>query len=111
MRLGLAEGVTFPRVPGIEAVGVVAECPGGEFAEGQQVATMLGGMGRAFDGGYAEYCCVPAAQVLPFRSDLDWTPAPGAARTHTRARPGGFHGATGRPERERGCQQTRTGMV
>jgi len=73
MRLGLAEGVTFPRVPGIEAVGVVAECPGGEFAEGQQVATMLGGMGRAFDGGYAEYCCVPAAQVLPFRSDLDWT--------------------------------------
>lgn len=31
MRLGLAEGVTFPRVPGIEAVGVVARCPGGEF--------------------------------------------------------------------------------
>jgi len=74
MRLGLAEGLTFPRVPGIEAVGVVAECPGGEFAEGQQVATMLGGVGRAFDGGYAAYCCVPAAQVLPFRSDLDWTP-------------------------------------
>ena len=30
-------------------------------------------MGRTFDGGYAEYCCVPVAQVLPFRSDLDWT--------------------------------------
>ena len=71
-RLGLAEGVTFPRVPGIEAVGVVAECPGGEFEPGQQVATLMGGMGRVFDGGYAEYTCVPAGQVLPFRSDLEW---------------------------------------
>jgi NADPH2:quinone reductase len=50
-RLGLAQGVTFPRVPGIEAVGQVAECPGGEFAPGQQVATLMGGMGRVFDGG------------------------------------------------------------
>jgi NADPH:quinone reductase len=72
-RLGLAEGVTFPRVPGIEAVGVVAKCPGGEFAAGQQAATLMGGMGRTFDGGYAEYTCVPAGQVVPFRSDLDWS--------------------------------------
>jgi len=72
MRLGLAEGVTWPRVPGIEAVGVVAECPGGEFTAGQQVAALMGGMGRAFDGGYAEYTCVPVSQVVPFRSDLDW---------------------------------------
>jgi NADPH:quinone reductase len=72
MRLGLAEGVTFPRVPGIEAVGVVAECPGGEFTAGQQVAALMGGMGRAFDGGYAEYTCVPVSQVVPFRSGLDW---------------------------------------
>lgn len=53
MRLGLAQGVTFPRVPGIEAVGTVAWCPGGELAPGQQVAALMGGMGRAFDGGYA----------------------------------------------------------
>jgi NADPH:quinone reductase len=71
-RLGLAQGVTFPRVPGIEAVGVVARCPGEEFPAGQQVATLMGGMGRVFDGGYAEYTCVPAGQVVPFRSDLDW---------------------------------------
>ncbi|WP_116710179.1 zinc-binding alcohol dehydrogenase family protein [Actinomycetospora cinnamomea] len=71
-RLGLAEGVTFPRVPGIEATGVVAACPGGEFTAGQQVVTMMGGMGRTFDGGYAEYTCVPATQVIPFTSDLDW---------------------------------------
>src|SRR6478672_8276469 len=52
-RLGLAQDVTFPRVLGIEATGIVAAAPGGEFAVGQQVATMMGGMGRTFDGGYA----------------------------------------------------------
>src|SRR4051812_17435408 len=72
-REGLASGVTFPRVLGIEAAGVVAECPGGEFPVGQQVVTMMGGMGRTFDGGYAEYTCVPARQVIPFASDLEWS--------------------------------------
>jgi NADPH:quinone reductase len=72
-RLGLAEGVTFPRVLGIEATGVVAECPGGEFPVGSHVAAMMGGMGRVFDGGYAEYTCAPASQVIAFRSDLDWS--------------------------------------
>ena len=50
-RLGLAEGVTFPRVLGIEAVGIVVEAPGGEFTSGQQVAARMGGMGRVYDGG------------------------------------------------------------
>src|SRR6266516_36639 len=70
-RLGLAQGVTFPRVLGIEATGVVAAAPGGEFEDGQQVAAMMGGMGRTFDGGYAEFTSVPATQVIPFRSELD----------------------------------------
>jgi NADPH2:quinone reductase len=71
-RLGLAEGMTWPRVLGIEATGVVESCPGGEFRPGQQVAALMGGMGRAYDGGYAEYTCVPATQVVPFESTLDW---------------------------------------
>jgi NADPH:quinone reductase-like Zn-dependent oxidoreductase len=72
-RLGFAgSAVTYPRVLGIEAAGVVAACPGGEFAAGQQVVAMMGGMGRQYDGGYAEYTCVPAAQVIPFASDLGW---------------------------------------
>src|SRR3954451_8585799 len=71
-RLGLAQGVTFPRVLGIEATGVVVGAPGGEFEEGQQVVAMMGGMGRTFDGGYAEFTNVPAAQVIPFDSELDW---------------------------------------
>ena len=59
-RLGLAQGVTFPRVLGIEATGIVAACPGRRVRGRQQVVAMMGGMGRAFDGGYAEYTCVPA---------------------------------------------------
>jgi NADPH2:quinone reductase len=72
-RMGMAEGVTFPRVPGIEATGKVADCPGGELEVGTQVAAMMGGMGRTFDGGYAEYVCVPVRQVIPFVSDLPWS--------------------------------------
>ena len=31
---------------------------------------MMGGMGRAFDGGYAEYVLVPSSQVTAFSSSL-----------------------------------------
>lgn len=71
-RLGLAEGVTFPRVLGIEATGTVDADPDGVLTPGQQVATLMGGMGRTFDGGYAEYTVVPRSQVVPFRSELPW---------------------------------------
>jgi NADPH:quinone reductase-like Zn-dependent oxidoreductase len=33
---------------------------------------MMGGMGRDFDGGYAEYVVVPASQVIPFTSAWSW---------------------------------------
>lgn len=69
-RQGSSPGVTFPRILGIEAVGLVASAPGGEFHADDPVATIVGGMGRAFDGGYAEYTCVPATQVR-LLSDVD----------------------------------------
>jgi NADPH:quinone reductase len=72
-RRGVASSGSFPRVPGIEATGIVAAAPGGEFTPGQPVMTMMGGMGRAFDGGYAEFVVVPARQVIPFTSDLPWS--------------------------------------
>ena len=71
-RQGLSPGVQFPRVLGIEAVGVVENAPGGEFKPGQTVATAMGGMGRAFDGSYAEYTSVPARQVQAITTSLDW---------------------------------------
>jgi NADPH:quinone reductase-like Zn-dependent oxidoreductase len=72
-RQGLGSFGSFPRVPGIEAVGVVDSAPGGEFEPGTQVAALMGGMGRTIDGGYAEYVSVPAASVVPFTSSLDWS--------------------------------------
>ena len=71
-RQGLSPGVSFPRVLGIEAVGVVAEAPGGEYHPGDVVATAMGGMGRQFDGSYAEYTCVPATQVQTIEPVLPW---------------------------------------
>jgi len=71
-RQGLSPTVKFPRVLGIEAVGIVMQAPGGEFSAGQTVATVMGGMGREFDGGYAEYTCVPVSQVQAITTTLDW---------------------------------------
>ena len=71
-RQGLSPGVTFPRILGIEAVGLVEEAPGSEFNKGDMVATAMGGMGRNFDGGYAEYTCVPASQVQVIKTSFPW---------------------------------------
>jgi NADPH:quinone reductase-like Zn-dependent oxidoreductase len=71
-RQGHSPDVKFPRILGIEAVGVVEAAPGSAFRQGDKVATAMGGMGREFDGGYAEYTCVPATQVQAFTSDLPW---------------------------------------
>jgi NADPH:quinone reductase-like Zn-dependent oxidoreductase len=71
-RQGHSPGVKFPRVLGIEAVGLVEEAPGEEFHKGDIVATVMGGMGRQFDGGYAEYACVPAKQVQGIKTELPW---------------------------------------
>jgi NADPH:quinone reductase-like Zn-dependent oxidoreductase len=71
-RSGVAYSGSFPRIPGIEAVGTVVEAPGGEFSAGTQVAALMGGMGRTFDGGYAQFVSVPASIVVPFVSSLGW---------------------------------------
>ena len=44
-RLGLAEGVTFPRVLGIECAGTVDGAPGTDLIPGQKVVAMMGGSG------------------------------------------------------------------
>jgi NADPH:quinone reductase-like Zn-dependent oxidoreductase len=71
-RQGHSPSVTFPRILGIEAVGVVEDAPGTHFSKGEVVATVMGGMGRAFDGSYAEYTSVPAAQVQNITTHLPW---------------------------------------
>ncbi|SDT67739.1 NADPH:quinone reductase [Mucilaginibacter mallensis] len=71
-RQGDSPNVKFPRVQGIECVGEVENDPSGTYKKGQKVAAIMGGMGRDFDGGYAEYAALPLAIVFPFESKLPW---------------------------------------
>jgi NADPH2:quinone reductase len=71
-RQGHSPDVKFPRIQGIECVGEIADDPSGTYKKGQQVAAIMGGMGRNFDGGYAEYTAVPLEIVFPFESNLPW---------------------------------------
>lgn len=70
---GSGDAVKFPRVLGIECVGEVVEAPGSDLPPGQKVLAMSGGMGRDFDGGYAEYTVVPANAVVPVDTTLEWS--------------------------------------
>ncbi len=72
-RQGHSPGVAFPITQGIECVGVVVDDPSGLYTAGQSVAACTGGMGRQFDGGYAEFVTLPLAIVVPFKSELPWT--------------------------------------
>ena len=71
-RRGESPGVDFPRIQGIECVGIIEEDPSNTFQNGQQVAAIMGGMGRFFDGGYAEFALVPLEIIFPFTSNLSW---------------------------------------
>ena len=71
-RQGHSPGVEFPRVLGIECVGEVDDPGGSDLVVGQRVAALMGEMGRAYDGGYAEYTIVPRERVLPVRTSLSW---------------------------------------
>jgi NADPH:quinone reductase-like Zn-dependent oxidoreductase len=73
-RQGHSPNVKFPRVLGIEAVGLVESAPGNQFRRGDKVATAMGGLGRDFDGGYAEYTCVPVVQVQAIKTELPTLP-------------------------------------
>ena len=64
--------MTFPRILGIECVGVIAGSVNSALPSGIKVAAIMGEMGREFDGGYAEYALVPDELLIPVDSSLDW---------------------------------------
>jgi D-arabinose 1-dehydrogenase-like Zn-dependent alcohol dehydrogenase len=66
------DAVAFPRILGIELVGVVEAVHGDVAAvpQGTTVAALMGEMGRAFDGGYAEYALVPEHQLIALETTL-----------------------------------------
>lgn len=50
--------IKHPVIPGIEGVGVVTDPSDSGLALGQPVCALMGGMGRSWDGSYAECCLV-----------------------------------------------------
>ena len=71
-RQGHSPNVTFPRVLGIECVGIVAASTDPALPDGTTVAAVMGEMGREFDGGYAEYALLPNALLIPVTTSLPW---------------------------------------
>jgi len=71
-RKGFSPDVSFPRVLGIECVGEVINNHSGDFQPGEKVAAFMGGMGRQYDGSYAEYAILPKNILSPFESSLTW---------------------------------------
>jgi NADPH:quinone reductase len=59
-------------ISGIECVGVVKADPDGRFVPGQKVLAIVGGMGRSFNGSYAELVSVPSSNVAAIQTDLPW---------------------------------------
>ena len=71
-REGHSPSVKFPRILGIECVGEVEETTSSNFKKGQKIVSIMGEMGRAFDGSYAEYVLLPNEQVYPVNTSLTW---------------------------------------
>ena len=61
-----------PVIPGIECVGEIADASDTNFKIGDKVIAMMGGMGRSFNGSYAEFALLPAHHVFKVESNLDW---------------------------------------
>jgi NADPH:quinone reductase-like Zn-dependent oxidoreductase len=70
MRKG--EWAEIADVSGIECVGVLKSCPGGEFTPGTKVAALMGGLGRTINGSYAEFTRAPVTNVGTIESGLSW---------------------------------------
>ena len=83
MRRG--EWAEAAKVSGIECVGLVKSCPGGEFPVGAKVAALMGGLGRTINGSYAEYTRAPVSNVALIESDLPWAELAAIPETYATA--------------------------
>ena len=85
MHMRRGEWAEAAKVIGIECVGLVKACPGGEFPVGAKVATLMGGLGRTINGSYAEYTRAPASNVALIESDLPWAELAAIPETYATA--------------------------
>jgi len=61
-----------PVIPGIECVGIIENPSDSNFQKGQKVISLMGGMGRSFNGSYCQYAILPAHHVFSVESSLTW---------------------------------------
>src|ERR1700736_119190 len=85
MHMRRGEWAEAAKVSGIECVGLVKSCPGGEFPVGAKVAALMGGLGRTINGSYAEYTRAPASNVALIESDLPWAELAAIPETYATA--------------------------
>jgi NADPH:quinone reductase len=64
--------ISLPRIPGIECVGEVSDPSDSRFKKAQRIVALMGGMGRSFDGGYAQYALLPNKNVFTVENDMSW---------------------------------------
>lgn len=64
--------IKLPRIPGIECAGEIADPSDSKFLTGQRVIALMGGMGRSFDGSYAEFTLVPTKNVFTVDTTIGW---------------------------------------
>ncbi|MBR3154824.1 MAG: alcohol dehydrogenase catalytic domain-containing protein, partial [Lachnospiraceae bacterium] len=67
-----ADYIQRPIIPGIECVGEIVDPSDSRLAVGQKIVALMGGMGRSFNGSYAEYVLLPCRIVFAVNSDLPW---------------------------------------
>jgi NADPH:quinone reductase-like Zn-dependent oxidoreductase len=67
-----ADYISKPVIPGIECVGTIEEASDTNFVKGEKVMALMGGMGRSFDGSYAQYVLMPTHHVYLLDLDWDW---------------------------------------
>ncbi|AWN41294.1 zinc-binding alcohol dehydrogenase family protein [Methylobacterium durans] len=72
-------------VSGIECVGIVKSCPGGEFPVGAKVAALMGGLGRTINGSYAQFTQAPIGNVALIDADLPWAELAAIPETYATA--------------------------
>jgi len=75
MHMRKGEWAEWMPISGIECVGTVFNCPGGEFEEGTPVASLMGGLGRTINGSYAEYTRAKVSNVVALgvaAAELRW---------------------------------------
>lgn len=66
-----ADYINKPIVPGIECVGIVEDSLDEGFAKGDLVCSLMGGMGRNYNGSYEEYAVLPVRKLFHIPPILD----------------------------------------